>query len=173
MLCLGTMEFRKNALVILRAMLQLPKNIKLVLAGKPTEYVEVLKKFMAENELEERVIFLHDVPIADLPALYQAAKIFVYPSIFEGFGIPILEALRSKVPVIAATGSCLEEVGGLNSLYFHPKDHDALAKHISDLWNDDSARKKQVDAGVQYAEKFSPFLFAQNTMNVYEKLLNL
>ena len=67
---------------------------------------------MTKAGLQDRVHFLHGIPSDDLPAIYQSAETFVYPSVYEGFGIPILEALHSGIPVVAATGSCLEEAGG-------------------------------------------------------------
>ncbi len=78
---------------------------------RPTAYIHQLKEFMTKAGLQDRVHFLHGIPSDDLPAIYQSAETFVYPSVYEGFGIPILEALHSGIPVVAATGSCLEEAG--------------------------------------------------------------
>jgi glycosyltransferase involved in cell wall biosynthesis len=89
----GTLEKRKNAAVIIEALAQLERKMPLVLVGKATDYLEQLHTLVKQHRLQRQVIFLHDVGYADLPALYRAASIFAYPSIFEGFGIPIIEAL--------------------------------------------------------------------------------
>lgn len=167
LLSVGTLETRKNTKIILQAMLQLPEEVKLVLVGKATPYVSELNTFIKQHKLEERVQLLHQVSFEELPALYQLAETFIYPSIFEGFGIPVIEALKSGIPVVAATGSCLEEAGGPDSLYFDPEDANALAEHILKLWKQPDARQKQVAAGRVYAQKFSANQFAAATMAVY------
>ena len=105
----------------------LPEQIHLVIVGRHTEYTDKIERFIKENKLEERVHIISNVPFDDLPAFYQLAEIFVYPSRFEGFGIPIIEALYSGIPVVAATGSCLEEAGGPDSIYVHPDDIKGMA----------------------------------------------
>lgn len=80
--------------------------------------------------MQQQVSILSNVPFDDLPGFYQMADLFIYPSFFEGFGIPIIEALHSNVPVIAATGSCLEEAGGPDSLYVEPNDVNDLSEKI-------------------------------------------
>lgn len=167
LLSVGTLETRKNTKLILEALLQLPEEVKLVLVGKATPYAAELKAFMKQHNLEHRVQLLHQVSFEELPALYQLAETFIYPSIFEGFGIPVIEALKSGTPVIAATGSCLEEAGGPDSLYFDPKDAAALAIHIRKLWKQADTRQLQVAKGMQYAQRFSAAQFASATMTVY------
>lgn len=170
LLCVGTIEKRKNAGVILKAMAQLPLDIHLVLVGRPTAYQAEIDALIATHDLSSRVHILHQVPFADLPALYQMAAIFVYPSIFEGFGIPVIEALNAGTPVIAATGSCLEEAGGPDSSYFDPDDEGTLCRHILSLWEDPARSAVRVQAGLQYAARFSAQRFAQDTMKVYRDL---
>ncbi|MFY8171937.1 MAG: glycosyltransferase, partial [Sphingobacteriaceae bacterium] len=82
-----------------------------------------------------------------MPAIYQAADLFIYPSKFEGFGIPIIEALHSETPVIAAKGSCLAEAGGPNSLYFEPSNAEELVGLIANLLADESKRKSMAASG--------------------------
>ncbi|MBC7914786.1 MAG: glycosyltransferase family 4 protein, partial [Pyrinomonadaceae bacterium] len=122
LLQVGTIEQRKNLLLTVKSLKTVPKNVKLVVIGKETEYATEVKEYIAHHHLNNRILFLKNVPVDDLPAIYQQAAIFIYPSEFEGFGIPIIEALYSGVPVIAASGSCLEEAGGPNTYYVHPKD---------------------------------------------------
>ncbi|RYD99508.1 MAG: glycosyltransferase family 1 protein [Sphingobacteriales bacterium] len=171
LLSVGTLESRKNTKIILEALLQLPAEVNLVLVGKATPYTEELKTFIAQHNLGERVQLLHQVSFEDLPALYQLSEVFIYPSIFEGFGIPVIEALKSGVPVIAATGSCLEEAGGPHSLYFDPEDSGTLAGHIRKLWKQADTRQLQVAQGLKYAQRFSAAQFALETMTVYTEVI--
>lgn len=79
-----------------------------------------MKAYIRENALESRVKILHNVPNEDLPAIYQMAEACVYPSRYEGFGVPVIEAIQSGLPVVACTGSCLEEAGGNGTIYVDP-----------------------------------------------------
>lgn len=172
LLNVGTIEERKNLMLIVKALAEIPPGIKLVVVGKETPYAEKVKQYLAEKQLEDRVIFLKDIPFNDLPALYQLAEIFIYPSEFEGFGIPILEALHSRTPVIAATGSCLEEAGGTSSLYVSPTDHHALAAAINHILDNPALRDKMVTEGKLYADGFKEHAHAENLMRMYQKLVN-
>lgn len=167
----GTIEERKNALLIAKALKHLSSEIKLVLIGKETKYVAQLKSFLRQEQLEDRVMSLQDIDFKYLPAIYQLAKVFVYPSEFEGFGIPVLEALYCGCPVIAATGSCLEEAGGPNSIYISPKDEIALSKAIEKVLKNDELRAEMITAGKKYASGFTEEVHARNIMKVYEKLV--
>lgn len=168
LLNVGSIEDRKNLLLILRALPRLRNGISLVAAGRPTPYLAQVTRFIRENGLSGRVKLLHGVSFADLPALYQSASVFIYPSFFEGFGIPVLEALRSKVPVIAATGSCLEEAGGPGSLYVDPHDAEGLAEKIDRIVSDAALRREMIETGLAYSENFAPQVLSERLMNVYE-----
>jgi glycosyltransferase involved in cell wall biosynthesis len=150
----GSIEDRKNLLLIVKALRQLPEDISLVAIGKHTPYADEVKRYVAAHGLERRVRLLHGIPFEELPAFYRLAKVFVYPSRFEGFGIPILEAIRSRVPVIAATGSCLEEAGGPDSLYVDPDDDGALADCIRRVWEDEALATRMVVRSGVYARRF-------------------
>lgn len=172
LLNVGTIEARKNARVILEALLKVPEDIKLVIVGKATAYQQELEQYIRQHPaLSSRVQILNNVGYQDLIAIYQLAHIFIYPSIFEGFGIPVIEALSAGLPVIAATGSCLEEAGGPSSLYFAPDDADTLAAHIHHLWHNDQACKDSITAAQEHIKTFSAEQFAQNTMAVYQSLV--
>ena len=172
LLCVGTIENRKNQLLIIKALHHLPNDIKLVLVGKPTTYKKTLIEYISDNQLEQRVIFLENIPFNNLPSIYHLAQIFVYPSFFEGFGIPILEALNCGVPVIAATGSCLEEAGGKNSIYIDPSNEVELANKINLILNDEALNQKMVADGKQFALNFRAEIIAQNLMKVYKNTLS-
>jgi glycosyltransferase involved in cell wall biosynthesis len=172
LLCVGTIETRKNQLLIVKALAHISEDIHLVIVGRPTLYKKEIQDFLSLHpHLVKRVTFLEKVPFEDLPLIYQCASIFVYPSRIEGFGIPIVEALNSRIPVIAATGSCLEEAGGPNSLYIHPDDDIALAEAISRINSDNALREKMIAEGITYSKNFSDDAIATNLMNVYLKTL--
>ncbi|KHJ38478.1 N-acetylgalactosamine-N,N'-diacetylbacillosaminyl-diphospho-undecaprenol 4-alpha-N-acetylgalactosaminyltransferase [Pedobacter glucosidilyticus] len=171
LLSVGTIETRKNQLLICKALKHSSQDHKLVIVGKPTAYKQEITDFIQANHLKQQVIFLENVPFQDLPLIYQGAKIFIYPSRFEGFGIPIVEALNSKVPVIAATGSCLEEAGGPNSIYIHPDDAIALAKAIERVLEDKDLQASMITKGLAYAENFNDERIAKNLNSVYQKTI--
>jgi len=172
LLQVGTIEERKNLLLTVKSLNSVAQEIKLVVIGRETDYVAEVREYMDEFNLKPRVKFLANVPVEDLPAIYQQAKLFVYPSEFEGFGIPIIEALNSGIPVIAATGSCLEEAGGPDSCYVHPKDDIQLAFTINSLINDQDKCDKMVEAGYRYVKKFDDAQLSEKLFNIYTKVLN-
>lgn len=169
LLSIGTLEERKNTLLILKAMPLLPVEVKLVLAGRKTGYATLLDKFVHEHQLENRVLFLDRVSFEDLPALYQLSEIFIYPSVFEGFGIPILEALFSGVPVISSQGSCFTEAGGPDSIYVEHNDYEGLGRAILNLLGDHQKREKMSRNGRIFAENFLPAKLSAELMNVYQE----
>lgn len=170
LLCVGSIEVRKNQLIILKALNLLPKKINLVLVGKKTQYVEIIKNFIKENTLENRVDILFDVPFQDLSSIYQLAKIFVYPSRFEGFGIPILESLNSGVPVIAAKGSCLEEAGGPHSIYISPDNEEGLSLAILQIWDNNFLQNEMITKGKEYALNFKDEKIAADLLELYQNI---
>jgi glycosyltransferase involved in cell wall biosynthesis len=168
-LCVGTIEARKNQLRLVQAFqaAQLA-DAQLVLVGGKTKFQQDIESFVANNQLDRKVRILNNVPFADLPALYQSARVFAYPSFFEGFGIPIVEALHSGVPVLAATGSCLEEAGGDGGLYVNPNDTDELAQKLQLLWQDEVLRQRLIGNGQRYIKQFAAEKIAKKLMNIYE-----
>jgi glycosyltransferase involved in cell wall biosynthesis len=170
LLNVGTIETRKNALLIVKALKEIDSTIHLVIIGKNTAYSKVVNEYIEANGLKNRVHFLKNVSFNDLPGIYQQAKIFIYPSEFEGFGIPIVEALSSRVPVIAATGSCLEEAGGQGSIYVDPKNHLELAKQIEFVWNDSEQRQIMINSGLEHIKKFTNQNIANQLIKLYQKI---
>lgn len=169
-LCVGSIEERKNALLAVKSMTGVPENVHLVLIGKRTGYTDEIEQYIETHHLGHRIHLHHQVAFRYLPAIYQQAEIFVYPSRFEGFGIPVIEALHSSVPVIAATGSCLEEAGGPDSVYIHPDDVNGMTEAINDLLNHPEKRKYLTEQGKKYVTRFSEKRQADELMALYQSL---
>jgi len=167
----GTIETRKNLLLLIKALANVPKAYKLVVVGKETPYKQLVLDEISKLSLNERVIFLQNVPFNELPAIYQMASVFVYPSFYEGFGIPIIEALYSSVPVIAATGSCLEEAGGTDSLYMDPNNPIELAKNINKVLENQELQSEMKQKGIAYVQRFNDDRIANHMMEVYKNVL--
>jgi len=174
LLYVGTIESRKNLLTIIKAMtlLKTANNVPLVVVGKKQkDYFRQIENYISENKLEQKIIFLEQVSTDDLPCIYRQSQLFIYPSIFEGFGIPIIEALISKVPVITSNGSCFPEAGGPNSSYISAMDAQGLANEIDKILNSSELRNTMISKGFEYADRFHPKKFAENTMEVYKSLM--
>ena len=170
LLSVGTFEQRKNHLSILQSLILTDEKIHLVLVSKPTPYQRVIEERIKNLGLQQRVHILNSVPNADLPTLYQAAIAFIYLSWFEGFGIPVLEALVSGTPTIAATGSCLEEAGGPASFYCDPFDCRQVAAYINEVTLHSETREAMAAIGKEYAGRFSEQQIAQQLHSVYHQL---
>ena len=139
--------------------------------GLKTPYVQAVLECARRMGVLSRLHLFHGVPNIYLPGIYAGAEVFVYPSRFEGFGIPIIEALNAGVPVIGATGSCLEEAGGPHSLYTDPKDATMLAAMIDRVVIDISLRKRMIEEGRRYVERFTPKRIAKELSTIYEEVL--
>ena len=170
LLSVGTIEERKNVLLILKAMKIGNIKEQLVIVGRATGYLKVLKEFIAKNNLDHQVIFLHEVNFIDLPTLYHLATIFIYPSKFEGFGIPIIEAQNCYLPVVAAKGSCLEEAGGGAAVYVNPQDPEELAVTLEHLLESLDTRNQMIKAGISHLEKFNENRIAFDLLQLYKSI---
>lgn len=171
LLTVGAIEPRKNQLLILKALAEGNIDLPLVIAGRKTDYITELQQYIHQTKLESQVFILPNVAFDDLPALYQSADIFIYPSQYEGFGIPVVEALQSGVPVIAAKGSCLEESGGPGSRYISPDAPAELAEQIRIIESDNQLKERMIEEGRAYAKQFSDDAIADNIMQIYRTLL--
>ena len=169
LLNVGTIETRKNLLLAVKAIRKI--DTVLVVVGSDTPYADEVRKYITAKNMEHKVIFLKNIGLKELVALYQMATIFVYPSIFEGFGIPIIEALYSKTPVITSTGSCFSEAGGPDSIYIPPYDHKKLRKTITEVLSNKELQNKMIANGYQFVQKFNDKQIAENMMKVYKELL--
>jgi glycosyltransferase involved in cell wall biosynthesis len=169
-LYVGNIEKRKNLLTLVKAVNIGKIELPLVIIGKKTGYYKTIKNYIEQNNIS-RIYFQESVLNEDLPAVYQSAEVFVYPSVFEGFGIPILEALYSKTPVITSRGGCFPETGGPSSTYINPKDSEEMADAIRRITDDAERKKRMIEEGYRYAQNFNDDKVAKNITNVYLKLL--
>ena len=170
-LSVGTIEERKNALLAVEALHYLPDDVSLVLVGRATDYSERVQQYIDRERLYSRVVMLHDVGNDDMPALYAMADVFVYPSRYEGFGIPVIEAIRMGLPVVACTGSCLEEAGGPDCLYVSPDDAPAMAAAIAKVLHGAPGRQRRIELSQQYVARFANTGAAQRFADLYRELL--
>ncbi len=168
LLSVGTLEKRKNVNLILEAVANTDHHV--VLVGRKTPYVNQLLEYIKNHKMENRVHLLHNVSFEDLPAIYQQAHLFCYPSIFEGFGIPILEALCSGIPVISSKGGCFSEAGGPSSFYVDPKNSTDLKKVILELSSNKSLYQKTIQDGLEHAKQFEDHPIAHNLYKVYQTI---
>ena len=170
-LSVGSIEPRKNTMLALKALHHLPDDISLVLVGRHTAYTDKLIQYARANGLEHRLHILHGVPDTDLPALYAGAECFVYPSVYEGFGIPIIEAISCGLPVVACTGSCLEEAGGPDSLYVASNDAIGMANAIRRSLKGADDREERIQRSMDYIRRFSGTDVAGQVVDVYKRVL--
>ena len=167
----GALEERKNIMLAVKAMHRLPDDVSLVVVGKDGPYGERVRRYIAANGLGGRVMFLHDVPTDDMPAIYQMAEACVYPSRYEGFGLPVIEAIQSGLPVVACKGSCLEEAGGNATLYVDPDDVAGMAHALRLTLKGAPGREERIEAGRQYITRFENAEVAQKVLGVYRELV--
>jgi glycosyltransferase involved in cell wall biosynthesis len=172
-LSVGSIIERKNLIDIIKAMAMCqPENrIPIVAIGNGKEYLHRVLQFVAENKLEKWFYHLPHISNQELPAFYQMAKIFVYTSSYEGFGIPVLEALYSGTPVITSNVSSLPEAGGNAALLVNPRNVEELHFAIEKVLNDTSLSSEMIAKGYLHAQKFSDKSMAKDTMNVYESII--
>jgi glycosyltransferase involved in cell wall biosynthesis len=170
LLYVGTIEERKNLLQIIKTIHQYNIDFPLIVVGRPTHYIDKVNEYIQKHRLNN-IVFLHNVTLNDLPAIYQNASMFIYPSIFEGFGIPILEALWSKVPVITSKGGCFDEVGGSSTLYVDPMSVDELGHTLVRALSDKGLTNGMIEAGYLHAQKFLNQVITGQIMELYNKVV--
>ena len=166
----GTVERRKNILLAVKA-LQHIDDVALVIVGRQTDYAQGVKDYIAAHGLGDRVRWLSGVPNADLPSLYQMAEACVYPSRYEGFGVPIIEAIQSGLPVVGCTGSCLEEAGGPDCLYVDPDDDRAMAHAISQVLVGAPGRDERIARSMEYVARFEGNNVGAQVLDVYRRVI--
>ena len=173
-LTVGTLQRRKNHLGLVRAFARLAARTDLDLVisgGKGWLYDEVLAEVRTLG-LERRVRFTGFTAEQDLPALYRAARVFAFPSFYEGFGLPLLEAMASGVPVVSSDASSLPEVAGDVALLVNPRDDDAIAAALQRALDDEPWRAAAIVRGIARAKEFTWERAGRQLLAVYESVLN-
>ena len=172
-LYVGAIEENKNTFSLVKAFSLLGRqDASLVLVGEGKSYKEMIEREVRDLGIEDRVYFLGRIPDDDLPAVYQAAQFFVYPSFFEGFGRPILEAFFSGKAVITSDSSGMKEAGGGGALYIDPDSIKELKEAMECLLDDGHQRKLLAHQGRNHAEKFHHQKTSKAMMAVYSELLS-
>ncbi|CAL1519628.1 glycosyltransferase family 1 protein [Chitinophaga sp. MM2321] len=174
-LYVGSVIERKNLLGIVTAMhtLKGAVDVPLVVLGSGSDYKKKVKAYLEANGLSQQVIWLNErarLSHTELPLLYQGAVALLYPSLFEGFGIPILEALWSRTPVITSQGSCFGETAGNAALYVDPLNPATIAAAMQRVVSDAALVQDMQQKGWQHAQLFTPEKCAAAMMNVYNSL---
>ena len=169
MLYVGTIEPRKNLTTLLEALPSATPPAPLVIAGKRGWLAERFFAQLKARGRQEQVLLPGYIPDADLPGLYSAARLFVFPSLYEGFGLPVLEAMACGTPVVCSNTSSLPEVAAEAALLVNPRDARALRLALERLWQDDVLHAELGAAGLARAAGFSWERTAQATLAVYER----
>ena len=170
-LYVSSIEERKNLLSLIKV-LKIMKSKNLVVIGNGKDYKKKCVNYIKNNNLQKRIFFMHNLNLDEIAIAYRNASILVYPSIYEGFGIPILEALYSKIPVITTRGGCFEEAGGTHTKYVDTKNTDEIVSAIKEIEDNADVRKKMIDNGYAHAKTFCDKSINEKLNNIYSELLN-
>lgn len=173
MLYVGSINSRKNLLGVVKAMELLPKDLQipLVVAGGGGSYKQQVKEYIAEKGMEDLFVWPDMVGNAALQRLYTDAELFVYPSFYEGFGLPVVEAQLCGCPVVTSNLSSLPEAGGPWAQKADPTSPEDICDKMVKLLTDTELRQKTIEGGRAYAmEKFDPKRLAHQLMGVYESI---
>jgi glycosyltransferase involved in cell wall biosynthesis len=173
-LYLGRLQARKNLARLVDAYASVRKAgfpQKLVIAGKQDSLFEPVQARIQQLKLEEHILLPGYVHAEDVPIFYSAAEVFVYPSLYEGFGLPVIEAMSCGVPVITSRGSSLEEVAGSAALSIDPLDVEAIVQAIVKVLGDGELRRQLSKAGLARSKQFNYKDAARQTVAVYERVM--
>lgn len=174
-LFVGTLEPRKNVKTLIRAFNRLKKEKKiehqLVLAGQKGWLFESVFEEIEKSPYKKSIRYLDYVPETDLPALMNSAEVFAYPSFYEGFGLPILEAMQCGTPVVTSSVSSLPEVGGDAILYANPNFESDLADKLYLIISDPELKKQLSERGIERSKLFSWKKCAEDTLSAYNSVL--
>lgn len=172
LICVGTIEERKNQLAVVRAMKQVPEPYKLVIVGRLRgSYGESVLAERRKLGLTDRVLVIDDADFEDFPYLYACSQGLAYMSRFEGFGIPIVEALCCGVPVLTSNCSSMPEAGGDAAIYADPDNIDEIASQMTRLVSDEALRKQLLSKGVEQKAKFTRDKITSEYHKLYSSLL--
>ena len=174
-LSVGTTEPRKNILRLVSAFRSLLKRglkYKLVIAGERGWLSDPLYEFVEQERLKERVLFTGYVNDRDLPSLYAGATVFAFPSLYEGFGLPVVEAMACGAPTITSNRSSLPEVAGDAALLVDPEDEGQIKEALQRLLEDEALRQELSRRAIEQSKKFSWDQSARQALKVYESVIS-
>jgi len=171
-LSVGIIEKRKNQLTVLKALKSANINIPVVFVGEKTSYVSEIMRYLKKQNMEKQVMFLSNLPEEDLAGLYQSASISLYISVFEGFGLPVIEAMAAGCPVITSNTSCLPETAGGAGVLCNPSDEAEIGEKIAFLMGNNKSREEIIQKGYNRAKLFHPEKYAKNLISFYSNILN-
>lgn len=171
-LSVGTIEQRKNQLSLLKALQNANIEKMVVFVGKPTMYSTQLLKYISENKMEKQVKFLTHIPEKDLAQIYKKASLSVYISLFEGFGLPVIESMACGCPVIASNVSCLPETAGGAAFLCNPSKTDEIANAVKQLLENETLKKELISKGIERAKQFHPAFVSEKMISLYAQILS-
>lgn len=170
LLTVSAVEERKNQLQILRSLVAGNIDIPYVIVGRKSEYAEKIMQYAYKNKIENNIIFLTGVPDYDLPAIYQSSSAFVFPSVYEGFGIPLVEAMTSGIPIVCSKGDCFRETLG-NSAIFCGNNPEEWADAIISVLENKEKKDNLVNGALEFTKRYSTLAIAEKTMKLYKSIL--
>ena len=175
-LFVGAIEENKNVFRAVKAFQKITKEFthNFIIIGKGKgDYLTEIETFINKENLTSRVKILENINNEQLPAFYQGADLFFYPSLYEGFGLPIVEALFSGMPVLTSHGSSFPESAGPHSVYITPEDVDEMSFKMRRILEDVDLRNKMSQKGLEYVQRFHWKETTQTLINLYKELLEM
>ncbi|MBU1146305.1 glycosyltransferase family 4 protein [Patescibacteria group bacterium] len=170
LLYVGNAYPHKNLEGLLKIFPKLNLDCQLVLVGKEDYFYKRMKGEIWETEISKNIVFTEFVSEATLADLYRNARVYVFPSFVEGFGLPGLEAMSYGLPVVASNSSCLPEIYGEAAVYFDPKDEKDMIEKIRFVWADGATREKLINLGLEQVKKYSWESLAEKTLRIYQNV---
>jgi glycosyltransferase involved in cell wall biosynthesis len=172
LLYVGSVIERKNVLNLVKSLHFLPKDVQipLVIVGSGKQYMREIQQYIAENAVEKRVFWRKNISNEDLPAIYQGAAVFIYPSLYEGFGIPLIEAACSKVPIVTNRASSLPEAAGEFAAYSNVHFPQSIAETVEKLLKNTKYQQLNVENSYNYVQRFRGEIVTNELMNLYKSL---
>ena len=165
----GTIQERKNALTLVKAIKG--TSYHLVLVGSEKKYARKVHNYVQTHQLNQQVTFLRNINVRELAMTYQNATVFCYPSVCEGFGIPIIEAMYSKTPVIVTKGGCFPEAAGPDAIYVEPYDVEQIREKFNWVFSNPQETILLAEKGYKYVQRFSDENVGKSLMELYKSIL--
>ena len=173
-LYVGSINKRKNFISVLKTFMYLDIDYKLIMVGNFSNNFtldEISKKLIKKAKQSDKIEFRENVSDEELIKLYNLAKLFIYPSFYEGFGLPVAEAMACGTPVITSNVSSLPEVGGDAVVYVDPNNIEDIKEKIIMILNDEDLQKQMIENGLKRAKEFTWEKSAKKHMEVFQKVL--